>query len=110
MAIKHPDLPADAFARNLSLVQPCQGARLFEDSAGTILFGAPPEVLKGLLRHGVSNFDTVVLPDVREKGGSLTNSLEFPLYFFLFVSKGLAEGRRLNLVGDEDAISQTLRL
>lgn len=67
-------------------------------------------MLKGLLRHGVSNFDTVVLPDVREKSGSLTNSLEFPLYFFLFVSKGLAQGRRLNLVGDHDAISQTLRL
>jgi hypothetical protein len=110
MPTKHPDLPADAFTGDLSLVQPCQGARLFEDSAGTILFGAPPEVLKGLLRHGVSNFDTIVLPDVREKSGSLTNSLEFPLYFFLFVSNGLAEGRRLNLVGDDYAISQALRL
>ncbi len=60
--------------------------------------GSPPEVLKGLLLHGVSNFDTLVLPDIKEKGGSLTNSLEFPLYFFLFVSKGLQSGRKLNLV------------
>ena len=67
MAIKHPDLPADAFARDLSLVRPCQGACLYKDSAGTILFGAPPEVFKRLLRHGLSNFDTVVLPDFRKK-------------------------------------------
>ncbi|MCG8413001.1 MAG: cyclic nucleotide-binding domain-containing protein, partial [Pseudomonadales bacterium] len=92
------------------LIQPCLGARLYEDDHGSILFGAPPEVLKGLLLHGVSRFDTVVLPDVREKGGSLTNALEFPLYFFLFVAKGLEEGRKLNLVGHRDAISQTLRL
>lgn len=110
MATKHPEFPATAYIGNTTLVQPCLGARLYEDAAGSVLFGAPPEVLKGLLLHGVSNFDTIVLPDVREKGGSLINSLEFPLYFFLFVSNGLAEGRRLNLVGDESAISQTLRL
>lgn len=110
MAITHPSLPAATYAGDATLVKPCQGARLYEDSAGAILFGAPPEVLKGLLLHGISNFDTIVLPDVREKGGSLTNSLEFPLYFFLFVCKGLAQGRRLNLVGDDIAISQTLRL
>jgi hypothetical protein len=110
MAIKHPEFPASAYVGNATLIQPCLGARLYEDDYGSILFGAPPEVLKGLLLHGISNFDSVVLPDVREKGGSLTNSLEFPLYFFLFVSKGLEQGRKLNLVGDADAISQTLRL
>lgn len=110
MAIKHPDYPATAYAGNATLIQPCLGARLYEDDYGSILFGAPPEVLKGLLLHGINNFDTIVLPDVREKDGSLTNSLEFPLYFFLFVSKGLEQGRKLNLVGDADALSQTLRL
>lgn len=110
MAIKHPEFPASAYKGNATLIQPCLGARLYEDDFGSILFGAPPEVLKGLLLHGVSRFDTVVLPDIREKGGSLTNALEFPLYFFLFVSKGLEEGRKLNLVGHKDAISQTLRL
>ncbi len=110
MAIKHPEFPASAYVGDATLIQPCLGSRLYEDDFGSILFGAPPEVLKGLLLHGVNKFDTIVLPDVREKGGSLTNSLEFPLYFFLFVSKGLAEGRKLNLVGHQDAISQTLRL
>lgn len=74
------------------------------------MLGQPPEVLKGLLLHGVTNFDTHVLPDIKEKSGSLTNSLEFPLYFFLFMSKGLKQGRRLNLVGEAADISHALRL
>lgn len=110
MASYSPQFPASAYTGNTSLVQPSLGSRLYEDSNGCILFGQPPEVLKGLLLHGVSNFDTLVLPDVKEKGGSLTNSLEFPLYFFLFVSKGLEKGRRLNLVGEQADISHALRL
>ncbi len=110
MAIKQTQAPASAHSAEPSLIQPCLGARLYEDDFGSILLGQPPEVLKGLLLNGVTRFDTIVLPDIREKGGSLTNSLEFPLYFFLFVSKGLAEGRKLNLVGERTAISHTLRL
>jgi len=110
MAIKHPQYPASAYVGDSTLIQPCLGSRLYEDDHGSILIGQPPEVLKGLLLHGVSNFDTLVLPDVKEKGGSLTNSLEFPLYFFLFVSNGLSEGRKLNLVGEEDDLSHALRL
>ncbi len=80
------------------------------DEAEVILFGQPPEVLKGLLREGVSKFDTLVLTDIREKNSSLLNNLEFPLYFFLFFSKGLAEKRKINLIGDRDSISHAMRL
>ncbi len=110
MAIKHPQFPAAAYNDTATLVQPCPGSRLVEDDNGSVLFGQPPEVLKGLLLAGINNFDTIVLPDIKEKSGSLTNSLEFPLYFFLFVSKGLEEGRRLNLVGEATDISHALRL
>ena len=110
MASHNPDFPASAFVGNTTVIQPCMGSRLYEDDYGSVLVGQPPEVLKGLLLHGISNFDTLVLPDVKEKGGSLTNSLEFPLYFFLFVSKGLAEGRKLNIVGESADISHALRL
>ncbi|MEX2468564.1 MAG: cyclic nucleotide-binding domain-containing protein [Pseudohongiellaceae bacterium] len=110
MAIKHSNSPTRAQVGQSTVIQPCLGSRLYEDDHGSILLGQPPEVLKGLLLHGVTNFDTIVLPDVKEKGGSLTNSLEFPLYFFLFVSKGLAQGRQLNLVGDATDISHVLRL
>lgn len=110
MAINHPSFPASAFVGNTTVIQPCLGSRLYEDDQGSILIGQPPEVLKGLLLHGISNFDTLLLPDIKEKGGSLTNSLEFPLYFFLFVSKGLEQGRKLNLVGEATDISHALRL
>lgn len=110
MAIKHPSFPASAFVGNTTVIQPCLGSRLFEDANGSILIGQPPEVLKGLLLHGISNFDTLVLPDIKEKGGSLINSLEFPLYFFLFVAKGLEQGRKLNIVGEPADISHVLRL
>ncbi len=92
------------------IITPAQGSRIVKDEAEVILFGQPPEVLKGLLREGVSRFDTLVLTDIREKNGSLMNNLEFPLYFFLFFSRGLTENRKINLVGDADAISQALRL
>jgi len=80
------------------------------DEAEVILFGQPPEVLKGLLREGVSKFDTLVLTDIREKNSSLLNNLEFPLYFFLFFSRGLAEKRKINLIGDRESISHAMRL
>ncbi|MEM7562140.1 MAG: cyclic nucleotide-binding domain-containing protein [Pseudomonadota bacterium] len=92
------------------ILTPASGSRIVTDDSEVILFGQPPEVLKGLLREGVTRFDTLVLTDVREKDGSLINNLEFPLYFFLFFSKGLAEKRKINLVGDEDAIAQAMRL
>jgi len=110
MAIKNPNIPASAYVGNVTLIQPSQGSRLYEDDSGSILIGQPPEVLKGLLLHGITKFDTLILPDVKEKSGSLTNSLEFPLYFFLFMSKGLEQGRKLNLVGEATDISQALRL
>ena len=69
-----------------TIMAPAQGSRIVRDGTSTILFGQPPEVLKGLLRHHVESFDTLVLTDVKEKDGSVLNNLEFPFYFFLFVS------------------------
>jgi len=92
------------------ILTPAPGSRIVMDEAEVILFGQPPEVLKGLLREGVSKFDTLVLTDIREKDSSLLNNLEFPLYFFLFFSRGLAEERKINLIGDRDSISHAMRL
>ena len=78
------------------IIIPATGSRIVTDDAEVILFGQPPEVLKGLLREGIERFDTLVLTDIREKSSSLLNNLEFPLYFFLFYSKGLEEKRKLN--------------
>lgn len=91
-------------------IRPVSGARVVSGETDVVLFGQPPEVLKALLLNDISSFNTLVLTDTREKGGSLTNNLEFPLYFFLFMAKGYAEGRQLILVGEEVDISQAIRL
>lgn len=92
------------------ILTPAPGCRIVTDESEIVLFGQPPEVLKGLLRENITHFDTLVLTDVREKNGALLNNLEFPLYFFLFIARGLAEKRKLNLVGHAHAISQAMRL
>lgn len=92
------------------IFSPADGSRLVRDDSDVILFGQPPEVLKGLLLNEVTEFNTLVLTDVKEKDGSLLNNLEFPLYFFLFVANGLAKGERITLIGEELDICHTLRL
>ncbi len=95
---------------SLEVIRPAPGSRIVRSEHHSILFGQPPEVLKGLLSCGITSFDTLVLPDTRERDGSLLNNLEFPLYFFLFVAGGLNTGNKLNLVGDPIAISHAMRL
>ncbi len=92
------------------IIKPADGSRVVRDGEHTLLFGQPPEVLKGLLLKAIKHIDTLVLIDTREQDGSLLNNLEFPLYYFLFVGKGSEPGARLNLVGDADEISRVLRL
>lgn len=94
----------------MEIIKPASGSRIVRNESETILFGQPPEVLKGLLIENISRFDTLVLLDSREKDGSLLNNLEFLLYYFLFYSNGLAEKRKIKLVGSEEDISQALRL
>lgn len=92
------------------MMTPVQGCRIVSNKSHTLLVGQPPEVLKGVMRLGIKEFDTLVLLDTREKNGSLLNNLEFPLYFFLFFSSGLAQNKRLNLVGDALLLEQMMEL
>jgi CRP-like cAMP-binding protein len=94
----------------LEVIKPADGSRVVRDAREAVLIGQPPEVLKGILLQKIQSFDTLVLTDTAEKDGSLLNNLEFPLYYFLFMGKGLREGKRLNLVGYPPAISRALRL
>ena len=94
----------------LEVSKPADGSRVVQYGDDSLLIGQPPEVLKGLLLHAIPTFNTLVLADSKEKDGSLLNNIEFPLYFFLFMSSGLAEGRKLNLVGTPDDISRVFRL
>jgi hypothetical protein len=59
MATKNPNISAGTYSAGSNHIQPSMGSRLYEDELGTILLGQPPEVLKGLLQHGISNIDTL---------------------------------------------------
>ena len=52
----------------LEIIKPADGSRVVRDIGHTVLFGQPPEVLKGLLLKQVHNIDTLVLIDTREQG------------------------------------------
>ncbi|MBT8136561.1 MAG: cyclic nucleotide-binding domain-containing protein [Gammaproteobacteria bacterium] len=95
---------------NPSVIEVASGARVVVGAADVVLFGQPPEIIKTLLQQKIRGFNALVLTDIREKGGALTNNLEFLLYYFLFLADGFKEGRKLAIAGDRAAISQALRL
>lgn len=94
----------------LTAYQPMKGCQVVSCKERLTLFGQPPEVLKALMQANLGTLDALVLPDIRERSGSLLNNVEFLLYYFLFFEKGLQEGRRLKLVGDQQHIDQTLEM
>jgi hypothetical protein len=94
----------------MKVVKPMGGCRAVLTDERTVLFGQPPEVIKPLGSVGVSRIDGLVLTDSRERGGVLLNNLEFPLYHFLFISNGLAEGRKLGLAGTREQLTDVLDL
>lgn len=94
----------------LEAIQPMKGCQVVVCDEKAVLFGQPPEVLKSLLKTRLGTLDALVLPDVRERSGTLLNNLEFLLYFFLFFENGLADNRRLKLIGDKPQITEILEL
>lgn len=75
-----------------------EGAVLFCAPQGNILFGCPPEILKRVLAAHLPMPDTVVVAENLHHIHSSQASLEFPLYHFLFVQRGLERERRFQVV------------
>jgi hypothetical protein len=75
-----------------------EGTFLFCSPQGNVLFGCPPEVLKRILSAHLPMPDTIVLPSKLHHHHSSQASLEFPLYHFLFVQRGLERKRRYQVV------------
>lgn len=88
-------------ARNAKLEKLTEGSFLFCSPQGNILFGCPPEILKRILASSLPMPDTVVLPEKLHHFHSSQASLEFPLYHFLFVQRGLERRRRFQVVATE---------
>ncbi len=95
---------------DLEVLRPMEGCRVVTCDGRAVLFGQPPEVLKCLLKTRPGVLESLVLPDVRERGGILLNNVEFLLYFFLFFENGFRNGRRLNIIGDPDHIDQVMEI
>jgi len=90
-----------------------EGAYLFCSPQGNILFGCPPEILKRILSLHLPMPDTVVIPEKLFHHHSSQASLEFPLYHFLFVQRGLERKRRYQVVANPKQcrdISELLRV
>ena len=75
-----------------------EGSFLFCSPQGNVLFGCPPEILKRIMVRHLPMPDTVVLPEMLNHFHSSQASLEFPLYHFLFVQRGLDRGRKYQVV------------
>ena len=95
---------------NIDLITPASGSRLVTAGDQTLVFGQPPEVLKGMKRCGQEHFTGLVLIDTRERDGSLMNHVEFLLYHFLFNLDGHASGEKIALIGEHQTIQQLKRL
>jgi hypothetical protein len=97
----------------VSLKKLTEGSFLFCSPQGNILFGCPPEILKRILSAHLPMPDTVVVADRLHHGHSSQASLEFPLYHFLFVQRGLERERRFQVVANPsqcDNLADLLRV
>ncbi|MEE8555412.1 MAG: hypothetical protein V3T00_06095 [bacterium] len=77
-----------------------EGSFLFCCGQGNVLFGCPPEILKRILAAHLPMPDTVVVPEKLHHFHSSQASLEFPLYHFLFVQRGLERKRKFQVVAN----------
>ncbi|HUJ73377.1 MAG TPA: MBL fold metallo-hydrolase [bacterium] len=90
-----------------------EGSHLFCSPQGNVLFGCPPEILKRILAANLPMPDSVVLPETLHHQHSSQASLEFPLYHFLFVQRGLERRRLFQVVAYPqqcDALAEMLRV
>ena len=65
------------------------GAKLYTTSINAVLFGSPAEILKFLLFQKQALPSVIVIPDILGKHFTFQKSVEFLIYHFLFVQKGL---------------------
>jgi hypothetical protein len=87
-----------------------EGSFLVCSPQGNVLFGCPPEILKRILAQHLPMPDTVVVPSNLHHFHSSQASLEFPLYHFLFVQRGLERNRKFQVVASPEQCSGLERL
>jgi len=99
--------------KNARLEKLTEGSFLFCSPQGNVLLGCPPEILKRILAASLPMPDTVVLPEMLHHFHSSQACLEFPLYHFLFVQRGLERKRMFQVLAYArqcDALAEMLRV
>ncbi len=91
---------SDSTGNGVQLHELTEGTFLFCSPQGNILFGCPPEILKRILSSHLPMPDTIVVPEKLHHIHSSQASLEFPLYHFLFVQRGMERKRKFQVVAN----------
>jgi CRP-like cAMP-binding protein len=81
------------------------GCVIVETPGLSIMFGAPSDIVKLLIRKSISVPSHVVLPHGFFKFGLCLASVEFPLYYHLFVQKKLGK-EKFTIIGDRHAVQR----
>lgn len=77
------------------------GVKIYRNDHYSVLFGCPPEMIKHLMLRNIPFPDLIIIPDTLHKNGTLQNSTEFPLYYFLFIMGNFAKGVKLSIGGNK---------
>ncbi|MFH1707292.1 MAG: cyclic nucleotide-binding domain-containing protein [Planctomycetota bacterium] len=81
------------------VLQPFPGCTIVHTAAGDIQFGSPSEIIKLLQKVQIEVPHIIVLPDDFFAFGINQSSVEFPLYYFLFLKKGFFKSEKFILIG-----------
>jgi CRP-like cAMP-binding protein len=91
----------------LEVLTPFPGCTIVKTSEGNIQFGSPSDIIKLLQKENIEVPSKIVLPDDFFAFGINQASIEFPLYYFLFVKKGFFEEKKFEVIGTPDQLKRT---
>lgn len=92
------------------VIQPFPGCCIAETSAGSIQFGSPSDIIKLLQIKKIDIPSIIVLPDDFFAFGINQASIEFPLYYFLFVQQALVNNQKFTIVGTPSQIKRVKQI
>ena len=92
--------------QNLVTKNIMQGCQIAETSIGSIMAGAPSEIIKLLSKQQIELPSIHIIPNIFYQYGVLQAAYEFPLYSFLFMLGKFFKGEKMILVGQQEQLVQ----
>ncbi len=91
---------------SIEVLTPLPGCCIAQTAAGEIQFGAPSDIIKLLQKKNIEIPSIIVLPDEFFSYGINQASIEFPLYYFLFVKQGFFKNEKFTLIGTKEQLKR----